>query len=416
LIFFANVLVMNGGTTFLIRTCREMASRGTRCAVLLLRPEFDVQLRTELERYAEVLCLNDFLIERGRLFRAHLGVFGYVRWSKLKEVLSAFGDHIHVMSIFGLVFALRMYGRLTGKKITVGVYHQNEFLFKAPPFFFAREAIRLFSAMPAENLVFFNEVTRQNYECFFHANYSASIIVPIGIDLPHTAPFSCSIERTKRIVSVGNLVKFKTYNAHMIRLTSQLAATHPDIHYDIYGTGPEESLLRALAVEHKVEERVRFMGAVPYSQFRQTINGATLFVGSGTAVIEAAAVGVPAMVGIESIETPDTYGFLSDIKGLSYNENVSSVSKHPMIMLVERLFLDSAFHASVSEACHHKAREFSVEKTVDGFLALSISANAVACTIPRLRFYRMLVSFFGMAVCERLGWITAFGDRRNQSF
>lgn len=416
MIFIANVLVMNGGTTFLIRTCREMASRGTRSAVLLLRPEFDVQLRTELERYAEVLCLDDFLIERGRLFRAHLGVFGYVRWSVLDKVLSAFGEHIHVMSVFGLVFALRLAGRLPGKTITAGVYHQNEFLFKAPPFFFAREAIRLFSVMPAENLVFFNEVTRQNYERFFQANYSASIVVPIGIDLPHIAPFSCSIEKSKRIVSVGNLVKFKTYNAHMIRLTSQLATTHPDIHYNIYGTGPEESVLRALAVEHKVEERVHFMGAVPYADFRQTIKGAALFVGSGTAVIEAAAVGVPAMIGIESIETPDTYGFLSDIKGLSYNENVPSISKYPMRMLVERLFADSAFHAAVSEACHRKAREFSVENTVDGFMALSISAKAVTRTINRLRFYRMLVSFLGMAVCERLGWITTFGDRRNQSF
>ena len=85
-------------------------------------------------------------------------------------------------------------------------------------------------------------------------------------------------------------------------------------------------------------------------------------------------------------------------------------------MLVERLFADSAFHAAVSEACHRKAREFSVENTVDGFMALSISAKAVARTINRLQFYRMLVSFLGMAVCERLGWITTFGDRRNQSF
>jgi 1,2-diacylglycerol 3-alpha-glucosyltransferase len=416
LIFIANVLVMNGGTTFLIRTCRELASRGIRSAVLLLRPEFDGQLRTELERHAEVLCLDDFLIDRGRLFRAHLGVFGFVNWLALKDALSAFGGHIHVMGIFGLVFALRLADLRVDKKITVGVYHQNEFLFKAPQFYFAREALRLFSVMPAENIVFFNEATRQNYERFFHATYSASSVVPIGIDLPADVPFSCDTGKNQRIVSVGNLVKFKTYNAHMIRLTSQLAEAHPEVRYDIYGTGPEAPALQALAAELKVDDRVRFMGAVPYSEFRQTIKGAALFVGSGTAVIEAAAVGVPAMVGIESIETPDTYGFLSDIKGLSYNENVPGIAKQPMRLLVERLLTEPAFLAAVSQACRRKAREFSVEKTADGFLALNNSAKGVARTMNTLRLFRMLVSFIGMAVCERLGWITTFGDRRNQSF
>jgi glycosyltransferase involved in cell wall biosynthesis len=415
MIFIASVLAMNGGTTFLIRTCRELAARGTRSTVLLLRPEYDAQLRTELERHAEVLCLDDFLIDRGRLFRAQLGVFGVVDWPALESTLSAADGQIHVMGVFGLIFALRLTGRRAGGRITVGVYHQNEFLFRPPPFFFAREALRLFAAMPAENLVFFNEATRRNYERFFRTDYAASTIVPIGIDLSQGVP-SAEAQEPWRIVSVGNLVNFKTYNAHMIRITAQLASAYPGIRYDIYGTGPEEATLRALAAELRVGKHGRFMGAVPYADFRKVVAGAAVFVGSGTALIEAADAGVPALVGIESIETPDTYGFLSDVEGLSYNENIPEIPKQPMRALIERLFVSPADRASVSQACRVKAREFSVATTVDGFLALERSAKSVARRLGWACLVRMMASLVGMAVCERLGWVTSFRNRRDQSF
>ncbi len=415
MIFIANVLVMNGGTTFLIRTCRALAAQGESCTVLLLRPLFDAQLRCELERHARVVCLQDYLCESGKAFRAHFGVFGWVDWIALRRSLRS-KQQVHAMGIFGLIFALRMAQQGIVERVTAGVYHQNEFMFHAPPFYFAREAIRQFAALPPANVVFFNEGTRDNYERFFGSNYTAATIIPIGVELPTQAGIS-PLSLPQRVVSVGNLVNFKTYNRHVIELLPQLTAQHPDITYEIYGDGPEESNLRKLAGDLAVEKHVVFRGAIPYSDFPKAIHGAALFVGSGTALIEAAAAGIPALVGIESIKTPETYGFLSDVDGLTYNEYLADRPKQSMQSLVEKVLVDAEYHRRVSLACQRKAREFSVETTARGLLALNASAEPLATRpLGRARFVRMMCSLVGLAFFERMGWITAFSNRRDQSF
>ena len=88
--------------------------------------------------------------------------------------------------------------------------------------------------------------------------------------------------------------------------------------------------MKKLASELCVTDRVSFFGNLEYANLSATIAAADLFVGSGTAVIEAAAQCCPAMIGIESIEEPYTYGFLSDIVGLSYNEQGINQPLRPM--------------------------------------------------------------------------------------
>ena len=46
-----------------------------------------------------------------------------------------------------------------------------------------------------------------------------------------------------------------------------------------------------------------------------------LFVGSGTAIVEAASFGIPSVIGIENCSEPVSYGFLTDVPGFSYNED-----------------------------------------------------------------------------------------------
>jgi len=415
MIFVANVLLMNGGTTFLIRTCREFSNRGTKCAVILLRSEYDVKLLLDLEKYATVIRLDQYLFDKGKIFRSYLSVFAFVNWIKLESALAPFSGQIHVMGIFGLIFALRLSGRKMGDRVTVGVYHQNEFMYHSPPFFFAQEARRLFSSIPASNVVFFNDATQKNYETFFKNQYSDATVVPIGIDL-RQIEFNQTTIDPWRIVSVGNLVNFKTYNEHIIRLIAKLQYKYPNIYYEIYGDGPEKANLLKLAVNLGVNDRVHFMGVLPYSEFEKAVISAKLFVGSGTSLIEAAALGVPAMVGIESLKLPETYGFLSDVKGFSYNENIPGISKQLMLPLVESIFGEPDFYASVSQACIKKSSEFSVARTVDGFLALDQTAKPIQVKVSSYNLYRMMVSLVALGVFARLGFIASFGDRRDQSY
>jgi 1,2-diacylglycerol 3-alpha-glucosyltransferase len=415
MIFVANVLVMNGGSTFLLRACKELDRRGIECAVLLLRNEYDEEIFDEVSRFARIILLSDLLCDKAAIFRAHLGVFAPVRWTALASTLKPFGEHIHTMGVFGLVFAHRLVKYSDRYRITTGIYHQNEFLYKPTPFYLPTFAMKLFTQLPDVNVCFFNELSRQNYQNFFGVSYAHAILAPIGIELSNSVT-SLDNYSPYRIVSVGNLSRFKTYNRHMIEVVASIAKTYSEIRYDIYGAGGEEHNLRSLSKQLGVSNHVIFHGEIPYSSFGATVQGAALFVGSGTALLEAAYMGIPALIGIESIETSETYGFLSDISGFSYNENSDVFPKQSFLPLVVKTLADREFRSDLSRACKLKAAEFTIEVTIDLFIKLEQQSRPIVPQLQRLTLTRLAFSFLFIAILNRLGFALSFRDRRNQSY
>jgi glycosyltransferase involved in cell wall biosynthesis len=416
MIFIANVLTMNGGTTFLIRVCREFRRRGTKVVVLVLFPFFDATLRDELARYAKVIDLRDYLWERGIFFRAQLMSFAPVRWNKLLSDLSSYGNTVHVMGVFGLLFACRASCQNPLLRITAGVYHQNEFLFKARSSFFITTFRRCFDSLSQKQIIFFSQATIANYSKFYERDFSLSVLAPIGIVLPTNANKFRRNAIPTRLVSIGNLVNFKTYNRHIIEVVARLADKYPALQYEIYGVGPEENSLRNLTHQLHLEDRVQFMGQVAYSEFAMKLNSATLFIGSGTALLEAAAMGVPAIVGIESMQKPETYGFLSSIKGFSYNEYIPGIPVVQMCELIDNFLSDADYAENVSKNCIKKAAEFSVEFTVNGLETLTNNASVSSTSLKPVHTVLLFMSFACIAIGDRLGFSSTFRNRRDQSF
>lgn len=416
MIFLANVLVMNGGTTFLIRLVRERARRGQPSAVLLLSDRVDAALVETLSRHADIIRLSDYLADRGTVARGLLGVFAPLAHRQLAEALAPYGSHIHAMSLFGLILGLRLIAFDPCRRLTAGVYHQNEFLYRPPPFHFARKGLDLFAALPPENIIFFNESSRDNYATYFTGqDYTHAHLLPIGVTLDQPM-LPAPPEIGRRVVSIGNLVAFKTYNRHMIGVVAALRERFPDIRYDIYGVGPTAGELVALAETLGVGEHVRLHGALEYTRLRDVVAACDLFVGSGTALIEAAAAGRPALIGIESIQQPETYGYLTDARGYSYNENMPGVPKQPIEELVERLFSDPGQWAEIAAACAAKAQSFSIAVTADGFEAAGAVARQIPLRLSGLALARLATSAVTMRVSEWIGGSEPFGDRRNQSY
>lgn len=406
---------MNGGTTFLIRAAKEYDRRGQRCAVLLLTPRYDPALREELECYAAVVELAAILRDRGALAQGLLGVFAPLNWKAVRRELGPFGPHVHAMGIFALVLGTRFAKKSPVYRVSLGIYHQNEFIFRGFTSYFADKVTAMFRALPPANTVFFNESSRKNYIAHFEKpELKKSTILPIGIELDH--PPVPRAQAGYNIVSVGNLVGFKTYNRHMIEIVSQLRENLPRIRYSIYGSGPEEESLKALAAERNVSDCVRFHGNLHYENFRKVIAGCDVFVGSGTALLEAAAVGRPALIGIESNQEPSSYGFLSDIEGFSYNENNPSRPKSRMADLIATVLCDPDRWETVAQACYRKAREFSIAATVDGLEAVGATAEPLISPPGPLTLMGMAASAIRMKIGELVKGNEAFGDRRDQSY
>lgn len=375
MLLVANVLELNGGTTFILRVAREFKKRNRRIGVLVLMDKVNDGLQKSIAQYADVYYLKDIAHKvYVPLMYSPLGIFAPLNFSKILNLVNIYNGHVHVMGVFGLLFVKRCLDALNVEfKISFGIYHQNEVMFDGVPYYFAKNAKMLFGLLPPESIVFFNEKNRSSYEKFFDNDYSKSTIVPIGIEMPRAEVKLLGKADSNRLVSIGNLYAFKSYNRHIISLLPQLSKIRPDLVYEIYGTGEYEPELRKLVSYLKLESAVQFKGSIAYEDIPRVLDGALAFVGSGTAILEAAALGVPAVIGIESTDQPITYGLLSDIKGLSYNEfDTNQITRSIKDVLIQ-LMLSAESWETAAMACKVKSTSFSIEQTVDGFIALENS-------------------------------------------
>jgi glycosyltransferase involved in cell wall biosynthesis len=416
MLFLANVLELNGGTTFLVRVAREYAARGRRVAVLVMFEIIDPKLEAQLAQYADIYRLARF--SRGApafMFRNQLGTFMPLDHAAINQVVARHGGHVHAMGVFGILLLKRLVSAgVMLNSISFGIYHQNEIMYRQVPAYFSRKAQALFAALPPRSVVFFNEYTQRSHARFFQRDYQASAVLPIGVDLPEWQGQSVGQSDSLRIVSIGNLHPFKAYNAHIIRALGALRAARPGLTYEIYGSGVNEAALKALAQAQGVAEHVKFKGVIAYGDIPQVLSGSFAFVGSGTSIIEAAALGIPSLVGIESIEQPLTYGFLSDVIGYSYNEMGAD---QPLVAIQDKLLSLNAPEVwqRTADACRAKAETFSVVRTVSGLEQVASESDALV-DFRACRYSNVLGlgSLLGWAVRERLGGSSAFSERREQ--
>lgn len=374
MLLVANVLELNGGTTFILRVAREFEKRNKKIGVLVLVDKVNEELEKNILQYADVYYLKDIVGKMyAPLMRSPLGVFAPVDFSKISDLINTYNAHVHIMGVFGLIFIKRCLCAVSVKfRISFGIYHQNEVMFDGVSYYFARKVKALFASLPAESIVFFNEKNRASYEIFFNNDYSKSTIVPIGIDTSQAEVELLGSAVSNRIVSIGNLYAFKSYNRHVITLLPDLKKIRPELVYEIYGAGEYEPELLRLVSSLKMESSVHFMGNIAYEDIPKVLDGALAFVGSGTAILEAAALGVPAIIGIESTDEPITYGVLSDIKGFSYNEFDAGQIIYSIKEVLVRIISSADKWEEAAVACKAKSKSFSIERTVDGLLQLEM--------------------------------------------
>ena len=407
----ANDLGFHGGSTFIIRLCREMKKRGNKVGVLILMDRIDKKLEQELCSVSDVFYLKDFLFFKGSFFtKNQTGIFLPINFSKLNKVIFNYGKHIHILGLFGLFFIKRMVENNYNIKVSVGIYHQREFMFDTKSYF-GKYVQDLFKSIDYKSIIFFNEANKKSYGLFFKKNYSNSPLIPVGIELPKLEK-KYGKNNSFKIVSIGNLHKFKTYNIHIVKLMPKLLQINPKFTYEIYGEGELEHHIRKLITDLSLEGKVFLMGQVEYSKFSLVLEDAFLFVGSGTAIVESAALGIPSLIGIESTTEPITYGFLSDINGFSYNELNEFNRISQMFDCIEKITLSKEEWEKTSFACIEKSKEFSVEKTANEFI-IQDKENKTNIKKGNYNYFLLLGSFLILVVKHILKIDRTFAQRRD---
>ena len=413
MIFIAGSLELNGGSTFLIRASKAYAALGKPVAIVVTNSIVNDNVRSELSNYADIYFVHDFFPKPLPSFKNQLSIFMPIATKPINNLIAKYGRHIHAMGIFGLIFSLKLARAVDSITVSVGVYHQHEFMFKSKRLF-SKKIQTLFKRMPPSNVIFFNDFNKLTYAIFFNVDYHSAQTLPIGVDLQKNLSITAS--RTNgRIVSVGNLVGFKTYNEHIIRIVSELKDSYPDLRYDIYGDGPNKEHLVHLISILNVADRVKIHGAITYDKFYEHIKESMLFVGSGTAIIESSSIGLPSIVGIESITTPDTYGFFNQIEDYSYNEYIKGRNLLKFRDLIVTIMTASeAEWKSIGTKCQEKSKDFSIEKTISGLNEVPNRSESNSNKMGLLYEYTLFISFIWVCILDIFTFDTSFKFRRNQ--
>lgn len=404
MLFIYGNLPIGGIETFYIRMAKARSKRGLKTKFLFLADEAkcELDILDDLRKYSEVFFIKDFL--KRSFFSEFTSYFWLLKSLNYKRLNLLFCDvrHVHAAESVYAMFFYKINQKLNLNCIlTVGVYHSREYIWeynnKIP--YYEKINRKLFSSLMQNNQVFFfDQRTPVKYCQYYEVDINLvdkERIFPIGV-LDKEINFSKNLRSCDgliKICSVGRLVDFKSYNLWMLKIINKITEM-VDVQYDIYGSGPLQDEMMKIIKEEGVSDRVTLKGDLPYSTFDQVVLEYDLFVGSGTAIIESAKLGVPSIVGIESNPEPTTYGFICDVDGFSYNEDFLYEKKNFLDFLSKYLEMSCLEKKELGSRHRNWANKFSMDICVENFDRVLYSNNTKNIDIGYFSSFAYACSFF----------------------
>ncbi|PXW97065.1 glycosyltransferase involved in cell wall biosynthesis [Sphaerotilus hippei] len=366
-ILFINLYFEMGGVeTLLLRLIRELQAKGFYSTVLLLRKAYDPVLLAQLQQHATVFFLSDIATPMP---------------SRMRNRLGGDFDYIFVTINYALILgALLQQFVYRSAHLLAGVYQTELFCAPVTAGFRHHQAIRdIFrDGLPDRNKVFGNDAAKAHHELLLGRAFPDAPVVPLMIDIDkYCSPSRARLDRHK-IVSIGRLCDFKTYNFTMLEVVKSLRERGYPVTYHIYGDGPDEARLRTAIAEQGLSEVVVLHGPLEYAHFQDAVSDALVFIGSGTAVMEAAACGVPSIAAIEYSTEAETYGFIHEIPGTSFFEPHLPYPRQSISDLIAKLLAYTPDqYRQIEVASIQRVQPFSPKNVVD------VTAKALLESSPR---------------------------------
>lgn len=289
-------LGMGGIETLIVRLANHLASEGKDVAVLhsggenvpLLSPDV-----TPLEYASRQSAIG-------------LGS----RWLGREQAPAALISFDPISAALGLAIEAAAPG---GRAVHLsGIYHPRAFFMDGE-----RADRRWLNRMVAEavgfeRLFFMNEESRAEKQRRWEVALHRSPIIPVPVEERNRQWSRAASEVPLRIVSVGRLTDFKQYNIGASFIVRRLLDDGVEVSWDIYGDGALEPEVRAAIERQGVSKQLRLCGTLPYAQLASTLLDYDLFVGLGTAALEASMLGIPTIAATDS-SAEGSYGWFHQL-------------------------------------------------------------------------------------------------------
>lgn len=141
-----------------------------------------------------------------------------------------------------------------------------------------------------------------------------------------------------KIVSIGRLAEFKTYNLYMIDIVRELINSNYPVEYFIYGDGELFDKIEKKIIDLDLKNNVHLCGTINYDKIIDVLADAYIFIGMGTSAIEAGMYKVPTIVAIAYSKDPITHGLVHELPDYNSGEFRDKDPVYNVIDLVKNLF------------------------------------------------------------------------------
>lgn len=179
-------------------------------------------------------------------------------------------------------------------------------------------ANQMLKYIPSESIYFMSESVKQSFIDVYGNRYGAHRVVKLPLDAKLNQ-WKGSKNNHLRIISIGRVDKMKLYNLSAPSIVRNLMNQHISCYWDIYGEGEmlDECINESKRLE--VDGYIKYKGTLDYREFHSKVIEYDVFVGMGTAALEAAQTKIPVILAL-GWERNASGGFLSESYGDSVGE------------------------------------------------------------------------------------------------
>lgn len=243
----------------------------------------------------------------------------------------------------------------TAAKVFLGIYHPRQSFVptKFLPNYKEHLNKKVFNLLPAENIIFMDEVCHKSHSQYYNLSLKKSPIIPLPMNIEGQELSSNYIKY--KFSSVGRITDFKPYPFGVIKAIANLKERgYKDMNYHIVGEGENFGQLKKMIEELSLQNYITLYGSVPYTKINDIIKDSYCFIGMGTTVGEASGIGLPSLVAIVD-DVEHTYGLLGNLPENIVGEPGENLPLFNYSNAIEKLL-------QLSDDDYKKERRKSIEK------------------------------------------------------
>ena len=136
---------------------------------------------------------------------------------------------------------------------------------------------------------------------------------------------------------------------------------------------------------------------IDYSKMPEVLKDVYLFIGMGTAIIEAAYAKVPSVVCIESLTTPYSYGYLYEMEDYNFGEldPLNTNFKNIKDLIINLLSLSKSEYYQEMEKTYQYAQKYKPDIIMQNFCAIMNQKEYTSnyFDYPTIKYYQFISNY-----------------------